>query len=810
MRKLFLSISLLLSIANFAQNLITNPSFETGAIAPWSSWNPAGQASLSNNNPHTGTYSVQLNGGECSVERVISGLKPSTQYRYSAWASLASTTNNVVIGVKSFGSTFTEISFTATTYEQKSLVFTTGLTNTSATVYFYKKPGGTGIDYGDDFELIEIPTVIPTPNFGVPVVNITEGCNVTFTDKSINTPTQWQWSFPGGIPSTSTERHPTVQYLTSGSYDVSLVASNSAGSSTTFTKTAYIQVSVAGTHTATSYFLDPVNGSDTNNGTTQNTAWKTLSKVNSFTFLPGDSILFKSGATFNGYLAPKGSGDKEHPIVISNYGKGAKPQINCNGTAMAALKLSNQQYWEIAALDISNKGATALAGRTGILIEGADIGVLNHIYLKNIDVHDVNGDSYLKDGSNGGIFYNIRGSNYVSRFNDILIEGCSVQNVNRTGLSVGSSSYGALYDGYGGNYPSSIINTYSHTNVVIRSNYIINVGGDGIVPQYCNAPLIEYNMSNGACQTSAAAGVYSAGIWPWRCEDALFQYNEVSNTVLNGDGQAYDCDYSNRTIYQYNYSHDNGGGFMLMCQNESNNSIIRYNISVNDRNGLFTISQGASGKIYNNTFYISSNLNTPIFNLTGSKAINFSNNIFYNLGSSKTVGGASNYTYNNNLFYGYTSCPNGSKTADPKLTNPGTYFLADYKLLPSSPCINTGISIVDRGMFDFFKTPIYVNLPDIGAHEYSTTSSVNEVASPITDFKVYSYSSGRKIAIQANHTYLNEVDIVLYDVMGKAVYKSRLQHTDTTLKTELDLGNLVQGVYLLQLNHGMAQKLILN
>ena len=70
----------------------------------------------------------------------------------------------------------------------------------------------------------------------------------------------------------------------------------------------------------------------------------------------------------------------------------------------------------------------------------------------------------------------------------------------------------------------------------------------------------------------------AAAIWPWKCKTALFQYNEVYNTVYNQDGQAWDADSGDGTIYQYNYSCNNGGGCVMFCEGESVNNIFRYNI----------------------------------------------------------------------------------------------------------------------------------------------------------------------------------------------------------------------------------------
>ncbi len=43
---------------------------------------------------------------------------------------------------------------------------------------------------------------------------------------------QWLWQFPGGTPSTSTDRNPVVTYSTAGSYDVSLTVTDMHGTST--------------------------------------------------------------------------------------------------------------------------------------------------------------------------------------------------------------------------------------------------------------------------------------------------------------------------------------------------------------------------------------------------------------------------------------------------------------------------------------------------------------------------------------------------------------------------------------------------
>lgn len=63
-------------------------------------------------------------------------------------------------------------------------------------------------------------------------------CPVALTDTSnpvYGTITSWQWSFPGGIPSSSTAQNPTVCYSDSGSYSATLIIVTSSGCSDTVT-----------------------------------------------------------------------------------------------------------------------------------------------------------------------------------------------------------------------------------------------------------------------------------------------------------------------------------------------------------------------------------------------------------------------------------------------------------------------------------------------------------------------------------------------------------------------------------------------
>ena len=73
--------------------------------------------------------------------------------------------------------------------------------------------------------------------------NICSNSSVQFTDTSIGGPTNWNWTFSGGTPGSSTDSNPSVFYASPGVYDVTLTAGNGA-SNDTETITGFITVIV--------------------------------------------------------------------------------------------------------------------------------------------------------------------------------------------------------------------------------------------------------------------------------------------------------------------------------------------------------------------------------------------------------------------------------------------------------------------------------------------------------------------------------------------------------------------------------------
>ena len=86
------------------------------------------------------------------------------------------------------------------------------------------------------------------------------------------------------------------------------------------------------------FYIDTVNGADSNPGTSPSTAWKTVKKVNDVTFSPGDVIHFKSGQTWRESLRCQ-SGDENEPLIYTSYGDGEKPLF------LASIDLCYEDFW---------------------------------------------------------------------------------------------------------------------------------------------------------------------------------------------------------------------------------------------------------------------------------------------------------------------------------------------------------------------------------------------------------------------------------------------------------------------------------
>lgn len=73
-------------------------------------------------------------------------------------------------------------------------------------------------------------SILPSASFSQNTMEICAGSEISFYDNSEGYVSNYNWSFPGGTPSSSNQKNPKVTYNTEGTYDVSLSVTNANGS----------------------------------------------------------------------------------------------------------------------------------------------------------------------------------------------------------------------------------------------------------------------------------------------------------------------------------------------------------------------------------------------------------------------------------------------------------------------------------------------------------------------------------------------------------------------------------------------------
>lgn len=324
------------------------------------------------------------------------------------------------------------------------------------------------------------------------------------------------------------------------------------------------------------FFLDcsaPRNG----DGLSPMSAWNSVADLNAASIQPGDVVALRRGTTCHGSLAPSGSGSEGAPIRLTAYGEGPRPKIVAAAGAENALRLFNQQYWDIDSLDLAG-------GRTnGIFISG-DHGVLHHIHLANLALHNVVGGA-MKHKESGLVA--VSPVSAQCHFDDVLIDNVAAWNTDQwVGILVGCGNLG---------FPPE--SDWS-SNIAIRNSVIHNVQGDGIVLFRVRHGLIESSIAwDTGMQPTESIGTPNA-IWTWMCDDCTVQDSEAFLTDSPGvDGGAYDIDYGNtKNSVIDNFGHDTqgycvavfGAGFV------THESLVRGNLCINNgRSPRMATNEGA-------------------------------------------------------------------------------------------------------------------------------------------------------------------------------------------------------------------------
>ncbi|MDB6129012.1 MAG: hypothetical protein JWM04_119, partial [Verrucomicrobiales bacterium] len=351
---------------------------------------------------------------------------------------------------------------------------------------------------------------------------------------------------------------------------------------------------------ATDFFVRPT-GDDSLTGTSTNSSWRTIDRLNRTAFHPGDRILFEGGKSFSGNLrlTAEDSGATNAPVIIGSFGHDRATLLSGNATGVT---IESAGGIVMENLIISGAGLTNNSGY-GILCDNRrETGArLEGLRIQNVEVSGFGIHGILISGLQAG-------------YRHVLVENCVMRDNLRGGMEIAGR---LAYDS----------TNYAHADVRVTNcrafnntgdpNFTKNHSGSGIVVYQVDGGLIDHcaAWNNGADGQNRGGG--GVGIWTCASRKIVIQHCEsFSNKTRGLDGGGFDIDGgSEDCVLQYNYSHDNfGPGLMVYtyawAPHHDRGNIVRFNISENDSRksrtyaGIWVRNDGNGMKgieIYNNT-----------------------------------------------------------------------------------------------------------------------------------------------------------------------------------------------------------------
>ena len=463
--------------------------------------------------------------------------------------------------------------------------------------------------------------------------------------------------------------------------------------------------------------------------------WNTLERASRARLRPGARLLLRRRTVCRGTLSPRGSGRQGKPAVIGAYGRGRRPRIDA--VAEDAVLLKDMSHVVLQDLELTNRGDRSTRRRGVHLV--AERTVVRNVTVRRLYIHHVEGDMSKDQGGSGAIQVDVAGpvQDPPQRYDRLRIASNRIREVGRSGIFFSATTDGTRPR-------ASEPWPEASTGVIVRANRLSGLDGDGIVPIGTDGALVEGNVvSDGnrinASPVSPARGPCSAGIWTFHANNTLIQFNEVFGMDYqegNGcDGTGYDIDYDqDGTIVQFNYSHDNEGGFILLCTDPSPRlADVRYNLSVDDRYAIHgspcpvTESELDGIRFYNNTIVapqirFTAPLEVPVEGtvpLAGD--FEFRNNILYAKEQQSSAFPCGSYC-SHNLFFNLPPSGTDAVEGDPLFVDPaahgtGSGVAASFRVPLTSPAVGKGLPIERTAPRDFFGNRLPAGPPAIGFHQ---------------------------------------------------------------------------------------------
>lgn len=247
---------------------------------------------------------------------------------------------------------------------------------------------------------------------------------------------------------------------------------------------------------ATEYFVSSINGNDSNAGTSSSLPWKSIAKVESKKFQPGDIVNFERGSTWSKaaweyIFLIKDSGTATNPITFRAYGNGEKPTFSNGGQVWNKGIKITADYVIIEDLQLINTGYGGFE-----LSKGADFNIIkkcevsncgmgilcygsNNLFTENY-IHDLKMivDNEIPDTQNGGGDFGCVSFWLYGPKNEVSYN----RSVNNRG-----HSYDYQYDGGFLEFYENCDSTYAHHNWVENGCGIMeasNGHADNVVVSY--------------------------------------------------------------------------------------------------------------------------------------------------------------------------------------------------------------------------------------------------------------------------------------------------------------------------------------
>ncbi|MBQ2694158.1 MAG: hypothetical protein IJF57_01275 [Clostridia bacterium] len=462
------------------------------------------------------------------------------------------------------------------------------------------------------------------------------------------------------------------------------------------------------------YYLDSVNGDDSNSGTDISSPVKTLNGLKNLDVKPGTHFLFKNGGEYECAATLTCNGTKDNPVVVSSYGEG-KTAILYTNEKTEVLRLFDCSYVTVSNLHIKapNGGGiwidTHSQTSEGIIIE--------NIYFEDMQNYKV---SFRDDFSNGAASARaavmVKGLPAKSRYavNNLTIRNCEVYN-----CANGFMLWGSWNDEQKPWCTEEEIDPIYNEGVLVENCYFHEMDAEAVVVGICDGALITNCRAINCCQgeglkENGEIAYFTAAMWFWGSENSTIQYCEIAGQKNVGDGMTVDFDsHSNNCTYQYIYSHDN---MRFMCNNPNysgqKGNTVRYCLSVNDNGGRSTTAVGECGE-HNFNFYNNTIINCGEFQFKNLYNAYIANNIIipengatfaYDVDSSR------GNVFENNCYYNVMSpiVDLGAMNTVPGFAGSDYSDVNSFMLSKNSPLIGAG-SAVEGVEKDFFGNPVQSN-----------------------------------------------------------------------------------------------------